>query len=265
VLDGGGTENWSEKAFIYTADDITISNLWVKRYRGYGVGTMQEPKRLRDWTGETRIMDCIAEDVMHNQSDCRPGCKGGTAEANFWFANRTHASRLRATRSGWMGMFTGSRCCGSTIEDFLLEDFAVGLYIERVTCHTTFRRFRIANIHDREVAGGKEPCKVLRARSITIEHWDGDVGSYNLTFEDGDIYCPVPEIPCSELEEKDEVRAGVYAGPGTYGLTFRRCRFFGPGVALRLPKKRNGPDAVTEDCSFEQCGADRVYHEHGME
>lgn len=40
-------------------------------------------------------------------------------------------------------MFTGSKCYRSTIEDFALEQFAVGLYVEHVTRDTCFRRFRI--------------------------------------------------------------------------------------------------------------------------
>ncbi len=255
VLDGGGLEDYFAKAFVQTAGDTSISKLHVKRVIGRGVGSMQKYPPSVENTGLSRITDCIAEDVKHD----KPGAAGGRSEANFWFGNKTHASRLRGVRSGWMGMFTGSKCYNSIIEDFLLEEHAVGVYIEHVTRDTVFKRFKIDKICDKVVAGGVEPGGILRARSISIEYWYNKQGSYNLIFEDGEICCPAPSGP------DDEVRAGVYVGPGTYGLTFRRCRFFGPGVALRLPCQRQGhPDAVIDNCWFEQAGEKIVHHNHKM-
>ncbi len=263
VLDGGGTVFSFPEAFPRGEGVMSVKSKHVKRVTGIGVGSMSFWPPPAGQTALTTIEDCIAEDVKANP----PGKAGGTSEANFWIGNTTQARRLIARRTGWMGMFTGSKCWGSTIEDFLIEDVAVGVYIEHVTRDTVFRRFKIHNSHDQTVAGGAEPGNILRARSISIEWWyrDADrgnqvVGSYNLLFEDGDIYCPAPQ------GSGDEVRAGVYIGPGTYGVKFKRCRFYGPGNAILAPNQRynNGADVVTENCWFENDGFEIKKHNHAM-
>lgn len=249
VLDGGGTTVAYPEAFRRGGGPFAISNLSVRRTTGYGIGSMQFYPPELETTALTTISDCSATDVRQPQ----PGKMGGTGEANFWIGNTTRASRLYAARTGWMGMFTGSKCHNSILEDITIEDVPVGIYIEHVTHDTVFRRFRISGVRDQAVAGGTEPGGILAARAISVEWWYGGQGSYNLTFEDGDIYCPAGADP----------RCGLYVGPGTYGVVVRRCRFWGPGVAMRLPLRRinNGPDVVVEDCWFEQSGEDRVYHD----
>jgi len=83
-------------------------------------------------------------------------------------------------------------------------------------------------------------------------------GTSGCVFEDGEIYCP--------SSSSDKV-AGVFADAGTFGCTFRRIRFWGPGVALRLPDP-SWPDTmvdptrpnIVEDCVFDQEDEDIVYH-----
>lgn len=249
LRDGLGTRVSFPETFVRTVGPAEIRGQWVRNVTGYGVGSMQFYPPSTEDTEVTNVIDCKATDVKQPQ----PGKLGGTGEANFWFGNRTHATRLYAARTGWMGMFTGSKCHNSIIEDFEIEDVPVGVYVEHVTHDTIFRRFKIHGVHDQPVAGGSEPGGVLAARAISVEWWYGGQGSYNLTFEDGDIYCPAGADP----------RCGLYVGPGTFGVVVRRCRFWGPGVAMRLPKRRvnNGPDVVVEDCWFEQDGLDLVYHD----
>ena len=248
VLDGNFSRVAFDQTFLRTAGAASLSKTQVQEVTGYGIGSMQFQPPTVENTGLSTFTDCRALDVLSSP----PGKLGGTGEANFWFGNRTQASRLYAARTGWMGMFTGNKCHNSIIEDFEIEDVPVGVYIEHVTHDTVFRRFKIHNVHDQNVAGGTEPGGVLRARSISVEWWYGGKGSYNLTFEDGDIYCPAGGQP----------RAGVYVDAGTYGVVFRRCRFWGPGTAVYLPTIRvnNGPDAVFESCVFEQDGPDKTYH-----
>ena len=248
VKDGMGNAISFADCFVRTDDPTTIAKKHVKNVTGYGVGSMQFwPPTVED-TGFTTITDCIATDV----ATARPGSMGGTGEACFWIGNRTRASRLYAARAGWMGAFVGARCHDSVIEDFTIQECPVGIYIEHVCHDTVFRRVVTTAIRDQPVAGGSEPGNVLAARSISVEWWYGGAGSYNLTFENCDLYCPAGADP----------RCGVYVGPGTYGVRFLGCRFWGPGVAVRLPTVRigNGADAVFAGCSFEQEGQAVVYH-----
>ena len=252
ILDGNYGVSSYPATFIRTAGAAELLKHQVQEVTGYGVGSMQYyPPAVED-TGFSTFADCIAQDVKRSP----PGASGGTAEACFWFGNRTLASRLYGTRSGWMGMFTGSKCHNSVIEDFELYQFPVGLYIEHVTHTTTFRRFKIHGTADQAVAGGTETGGVLAARSISIEWWYTGEGSYNLTFEDGDIYCPAGNSP----------RAGVYVDAGNYGIVFRRCRFWGPGKAVYLPTNRvgGGADAVFDSCWFEQSGQSITYHTNAI-
>lgn len=263
VLDGGGTTASFPQAFPRGEGPLSVRSLHVKRVTGMGVGSMSFWPPPAGPTALTTIEDCIAEDVQRPA----PGSAGGTSEANFWIGNTTQANRLIARRTGWMGMFTGSKCWESSIEDFLIEEVPVGIYIEHITHNTVFKRFKIDKVRDQPVAGGSEPGEILRARSISIEWWYRNsswgnqvVGSYNLTFEDGEIYCPAPQ------GAGDDVRAGVYIGPGTYGVKFIRCRFFGPGNAILAPNQRanNGADVVTSNCWFDNDGAEIRKHNHAM-
>jgi hypothetical protein len=214
----------------------TYTKQYIHRYTDYGFLNMQYYPPGPAGTGITTVEDMIVEDITRSV----PRSSDGTAEAGFWFGNTTSARRLISRRCAWMGMWTGSQCDNSVIEDFqLLEQPYVGLYIEHVTHDCVFRRFKI------ESSG----------TGINIEWWYGGAGSYNLTFEDGDIYCPAGGYPL----------AGVFADAGTYGLTFRRCRFWGPGRAIWLPNNmvQNVP-AVIQDCVFEQSGPNVSYHSNAI-
>ncbi len=262
--DGNFAVDSFPETFIRTAGAATLTKQQQQEVTGWGIGSMQFYPPASPITGISTFEDCISTDVFASP----PGARGGTGEANFWFGNRTEARRLYAARTGWMAMFTGSWCSDSIIEDFEIEQAPVGVYIEHVTRNTIFRRFKIHNIADQTVAGGSEPGNILQARSISIEWWyadsvygpslpyGGKAGSYNLTFEDGDIYCPAGS----------GARAGVFVDAGTFGLTFRRCRFWGPGRALVLPNNRigGGPDAVIENCIFQQSGANVTYHNNAI-
>jgi hypothetical protein len=248
VKDGAGSTVSYPDCFVRTATTTTIRQKHVKNVTGYGVGSMQFwPPTVED-TGYTTLEDCIATDVHQAQ----PGKMGGTGEACFWIGNRTNAKRLYAARAGWMGAFVGARCHDSVIEDFTVEQCPVGVYVEHVAHDVTFRRLFTRDIRDQPVAGGSEPGGVLAARSVSVEWWYGGQGSYNLTLENCDIYCPAGNDP----------RCGVYVGPGTYGMRFLGCRFWGPGVGVRLPTVRvaGKPDAVFDACVFENAGQRVVYH-----
>jgi hypothetical protein len=158
-----------------------------------------------------------------------------------------------------MGAFVGAKCHDSLLEDFTTERCPVGVYFEHEAHNVTLRRLATREIRDQPVAGGTEPGGVLAARSVSVEWWYRDpqygnrlTGSHSLTLERCDIYCPSGADP----------RCGVYVGPGTYGMRFLGCRFWGPGVAVRLPTVRfnNGADAVFDGCVFENEGQRVVYH-----
>ena len=238
VLDGNYGSAANPAAFVRTTSSTTIKKLNVKRYTGYGIGAMQYYPPTVQNPGRTTVEDCIAEEITSNP----PGSMDGTGEAGFWFGNPTDAKRLIARNCGWMGMWTGSKASGSIIEDFQIEQArGVGLYVEHVTSNSVFRRFKIKS------AGN----------GINIEWWYGGEGSSNLLFEDGDIYCP-PNL--------DYRSAGVFADAGTFGCTFRRIRFWGPGNAIGLPNKLVDPSKPNkvEDCVFENSGQKVYYHNNNI-
>jgi hypothetical protein len=141
-----------------------------------------------------------------------------------------------------MGMWTGAKNFGSVIEDFeLLEMPHVGLYVEHVTANATFRRGRIES----------------QDSGINVEWWYGGAGSYGLTFEDLDIYCP----------PRTGVVSGMFLDAGTYGCTIRSVRFWGPGDAIGLPNNLAGPTPNVVDeasCLFENSGQRIWYHSNAI-
>jgi hypothetical protein len=237
VLDGGGTQE--SGVFLRNNGGGAIEKTHSKFFTGYGIANM-DYWPPREPVGRTLIEDCIAEDITATPPHSL--VPPGTAEAGFWFGNPTDARRLVARRASWMGMWTGAKCFGSVIEDFeLLEMPHVGLYVEHVTKDTTFRRGRIES----------------QNTGINVEWWYGGAGSYNLMFEDLDIYCP----------PRTGVVSGMFLDAGTYGCTIRRVRFWGPGDAIGLPNNLAGPTPNVVDeasCVFENAGQRIWYHSNAI-
>lgn len=252
VIDGEGTRAFSPAAFVRTALPATIRKLDVRNMTEYGVGSQQWYPPKVATPGRTLIEDCIVEHV----AAVPPLSSNGTSEACAWIGNPSDVRRLRLTDGAWMGMWTGSRCIGSVIEDVTIEGPGVGLYCEHTTKDSTFRRFKIAT----------------DGPGIVLEWWyrhspgpyvgDGEMqGTSGCVFEDMDIFCPTG----------DDKTSGIFADAGTFGCVFRRIRFWGPGVGIRMPDP-NHPAAhviqyrpnVIEDCVFDQDGPDVVYHRRAI-
>lgn len=218
--------------FLRDTGNVTTEKIRVLSSPNYGIGNMAWPATAS--TGVWTLRDCIVQDVAASP----PRSMDGTGEAGFWIGQRTNAARLLAKRCAWMGMWTGAKCDGSVIEDFqLLEMPHIGLYVEHVTSNTTFRRFSIHSVDN----------------GINIEWWYGGVGSHDLLFEDGDVYCAPGAT-------------GIFADAGTYGCTFRNIRFWGPGSAIALPNKMGigGRPNVVENCVFENTGSHVTYHDNAI-
>jgi len=258
VREGNGTVQSFPDCWKNTESELTVAKKHVKNVQFAGVGSQffWPPKATYP---RTTITDVIVEGV----SKPAPGASGGTGEAGAWLGNPTTLQRAEIRRCAWMGINIVGRSQGSLIEDVLIEDCPVGGYFELATHDVTLRRVFTRNIRTTPVAGGTEPDGLLAGRSFTFEWWHrfpeygGVIGPYNVTFEDCDIYCP-PRDPRFEFDPC----AGIYIGPGCYGIKAVRCRFWGPGWAVLAPTVRanNGADVKLEDCVFEQDGPDLSYH-----
>ena len=104
---------------------------------GWGLAFMQWPPA--EWAGTQILRDCRVDNVVTPPFDM-----GGTDEADYWLAQKCLVQRIIATNAEWMSAFTGSRFSDSLVEhfQFLLQQW-VGLYIEHVSCLSTFRIFKI--------------------------------------------------------------------------------------------------------------------------
>lgn len=258
VLDGRGTTASFPNCWRNTDEAWDVREKHVKNVTFAGVGSQffWPPKPTYP---RTTVSDVIVENV----SQPRPGQSGGTGEAGAWLGNPTDLKRAHIRSCAWMGMNIVGRSQGTVVEDVLIETCPVGVYFELATHDVTLRRVFTRDIKTTPVAGGTEPMGLLAGRSVTMEWWHrfpeygGVVGPYNVTLEDCDIYCP-PRDPRFEFDPC----AGIYIGPGCYGIKAVRTRFWGPGWAVLAPKIRanNGADVVLEDCVFEQAGPKLSYH-----
>lgn len=249
VTDGKMLSGASATAFVRTDKPTTLSKLNVKNFTDFGLGAMQYYPPSVENPGRTTLTDCVVENITRNPA----GAADGTAEAAFWFGNPTTAKRFKSIQpGGWMGMWTGSKCKGTVTDPCVFEDFelvgpngtaghGIGLYVEHVTEHAVFRRFKIHH----------------QQNGVNVEWWYGGQGSHDLLFENGDIYCHTPTHPS---------HAGMFLDAGTYGVTIRNCRFWGPGNAIGLPNKRVVPTRpnVVENCVFDNQGKQIFYHDNNI-
>jgi hypothetical protein len=264
VRDGGGTRDTFTDCWKSTADPFIVSGKHVQNVKFAGVGSQQTWPPLIANPGRTSINDCIVEHVGTG------GSQGGTGEAGAWLGNPTTMRRVHIKDCDWMGVNLVARSHGSLLEDVLIEDAPVGVYFELATHDVTLRRVKTQNIAPRAVAGGSEPLGLLAARSHTFEWWHrfpeygGVTGPYNITFDQCDIYCPPRDPRFQNGPSGFDPSAGVYIGPGCYGVKFvNGCRFWGPGWAVLAPNIRagNGPDVTfTADTRFEQNGPNLSKH-----
>lgn len=247
IFDGNYTADTDPAFFVRTAGPVTLQKIQIQEYTGWGIGSMQYFPPADPTPERTLVEDCIALNISADP----PGIRDGTGEAGFWFGNPTTARRIHAENVSWMGIWTGNLCQGTAVDPCIFEDVKVkqpntgsagiGIYVEHVTKYAIFRRF------DVETTNGN---------GINIEWWYGGEGSSNLVFEDGRVYCPNPR----NLDYRD---AGIFADAGTYGCTFRRITFWGPGNALGLPNNLASPvPNVVEDCIFQNGGSQVYYHDN---
>ena len=263
VRDGGGTVASFPDCWKNTDTSFSVSGKHVKNVQFAGVGSQffWPPKATYP---RTTVTDVIVDGV----SKPAPGASGGTGEAGAWLGNPTTLQRAIIRRCAWMGINVVGRSQGSFLEDILIEECPVGVYFELATHDVTLRRVYTRGIKTTPVAGGSEPLGLLAGRSVTFEYWHtfaeygGRVGPYNVTLEDCDIYCPPRDPRFLTGPTGFDPCAGIYIGPGCYGIRAIRTRFWGPGWAVLAPTVRanNGPDVVLQDCVFEQTGPNLSYH-----
>ena len=139
-------------------------------------------------------------------------------------------------------MWTGTHCKGGHYHDLLFKQpHHVAIYHEHTSEDLLLENF---------VIGQGDPGQ---SNAINVEWWYGGVGSSKITWLAFDIYCPAG-------------KAGLFLDAGTWGCKIAtsgaRCRFWGPGDAIWLPKNIAGPtDNVVDltNISFENAGQ-QVYH-----
>lgn len=240
--------------FLRTGSGTTTEKLHVTSAPGYGIGNMRWPYAGPS-TGIWTLRDCKVQNV----AAAPPRSRDGTAEAGFWIGERTDGARLESWNSAWMEMFTGAACKGSRFTDVDLHDNPhVGLYMEHVTTDVEFRRSSF---------GGSRLGVVTDSSSINVEWWypdavygptlpySGKAGSFNCKFIDCDIYCPPVTHPFV---------CGAFLDAGTFGFEFIRCRFWGPGNAVGLPRRlMSATENKLFDCVFENGGKrEPFYHDN---
>lgn len=160
--------------------------------------------------------------------------KNGTAEANLWLGCPGTFRRVLCKGGGWMGVWTGAGCSGSTLEDLTLLEQRVGIYIEHVTQDTVFR-----NLHIESSGTG-----------ITVEWWYEGSGSHDCTIENFDITVP-------------DDQWGIFLDAGTYGFKIRNGIIRG-GKGIGLPKNlaKEVPNLVENVVRPDGTPVPIIYHDN---
>lgn len=199
-------------------DGLIVRRVVVRDFTSYGIFADQNNT---DAKLKTPVL--IEDADVRGVSRPEPRSSNGTAEAGIWLGNTGKVRRVRVRDCSWMGIWTGTACNDSLLEEFDLDDCptGVGVYIEHTTRRTTFRRFSIgANV-----------------KIGFVGEWDygkNTPASIDNVIEDGRI---------------EAARIGVYLDEGSLRtvvrrITFRRSRWGGIGFY-------RSPTCRYENCMFE--------------
>lgn len=199
-------------------DGLVVRRVVVRDFTSYGIFADQNRPDAR-----LEVPVLIEDADVRGVSRSKPRSSKGTAEAGIWLGNRGRVRRVRVRDCSWMGIWTGTACTDSILEDLDVDDCptGVGVYIEHTTRRTTFRRFHVG----------------AKVKIGFVGEWDygrNKPASIDNVIEDGLI---------------EAMRIGVYLDQGSLRtvvrrVVFRRSRWGGIGFY-------RSPSCRYEDCTFE--------------
>jgi nitrous oxidase accessory protein NosD len=184
-------------------EGLVVQRVRARGFTDYGV-FVDANDRGRQTTRPALIEDIVITDVARAQ----PRSSNGTAEACVWVGNSATVRRAVLRRCAWMGVWTGTASTGSVLEDLIIDDTPVGVYIEHFTTGSLFQRLRIGpRVHTGIACEWADP------------EWGGKPACVDDLIQDSTI---------------DSCAIGVDMGSGTTRTTVRRVTFIGQRVAAAI-------------------------------
>jgi hypothetical protein len=193
-LDGNGVVNAG--LVVRQPNGFVARRIVARRFLSYGVEV--DPN---EYGFTTRSPYSLRNLTISQVSRLVPGSSDGTAEACLWLGSPGEVRRVSVRRCAITGIWTGTAMAHSLVEDAIVKDARVGIYMEHFTTSSTFERLRIGP----DVAVG-----------VNAE-WDNPAYGGKPASTDNVI----------EGARIQTTQAGVYLDQGTIRTTVRHCVFVG--------------------------------------
>jgi hypothetical protein len=184
-------------------DGLIVEKVRARGFTDYGV--------FVDANDQDRVVTRppVIEDLTVTEVGRMPArSSNGTAEACLWLGNSASVRRVVLRTCAWMGVWTGTATRSTTIDDAVIDDTPVGVYIEHFTAASLFEHLHIGpRVQTGVVCEWADP------------QWGGKPACVDNVIQDSTI---------------ESCAIGVNMGNGTTRTTVRRVTFIGQRVAAAI-------------------------------
>ncbi|MGH3116800.1 MAG: hypothetical protein ACRDQ2_06740 [Gaiellales bacterium] len=203
--------------------------LIIQRLSGYG---FTDYGVLVDANDGRRVLEtpALIEDIaITSVGRPVPRSAGGTAEACLWVGNTATVRRAVLRSCAWMGLWAGGGLHDSVLEDLVIDDTPVGVYIEHFATGSVFQRMLIGpRVHTGVVCEWADP------------QWDGKPACVDDVIQESTI---------------DSCVLGLNIGSGTERTTVRNVKFIHQSLAAAIDPQGRGNVYLENDFSEVGDGA----------